>query len=336
MIVREVLPKEKAQLNAVAPHPLQSWEWGDFRQKTGLKVIRLGVFTEKELIAGYQLTVHPLPAMGYNLIYFPKGPMPDLTMLEALRKVGSQEKAIFVKIEPNIIANPDIKKFLLNNGCQEGSPMFTRYTFQLDLTKTEDQLLSEMKPKTRYNIRLAQKHGVAVAEDNSPEAFETYLKLITETTRRQRFYAHTLDYQRKMWETMRSADIAHLFVAKYQEQILATYIFFIFNKVLYYPYGASTREHQEVMPTYTLFWEAIKFGKKMGCQTFDMWGSPGPNPDPKDPLYGFHHFKEGFGAKLVEFVGTYDLVINPPLYSLFKIGNSFRWKLLRLRKILPI
>lgn len=335
MIVREVLPEEKAQFNAVASHPLQSWEWGEFRQKTGLKVIRLGTFAEKELTAGYQLTVHPLSVGGYNLIYFPKGPMPDLTMLKALKKFGLQEKALFAKLEPNILSNPDVKNFLLANGCQEGSPMFTRYTFQLDLAKPEDQLLAEMKPKTRYNIRLAQRHGVAVAEDNSPAAFAVYLKFLTETTQRQHFYAHTLDYHRKMWETMRPAGIAHLFVAKYQDQILATYIFFVFDQVLYYPYGASTREHQDVMPAYALFWEAIKFGKKMGCKMFDMWGALGPDPDPKDPWYGFHRFKEGFGGKLVECVGTYDLVINQPLYSLFKIANSFRWKLLRLRKVLP-
>ena len=134
---------------------------------------------------------------------------------------------------------------------------------------------------------------------------------------------------------MQPAKIAHLLAAKYQNQILATYIFFIFNNVLYYPYGASTREHQAVMPTYALFWEAMKFGKKMGCRMFDMWGSPGPNPDPKDPWYGFHRFKEGFGGKLVEFVGTYDLVLDRRLYSLFKIANSARWKFLRLRRFLP-
>ncbi|MCJ7804231.1 peptidoglycan bridge formation glycyltransferase FemA/FemB family protein, partial [Patescibacteria group bacterium] len=130
---------------------------------------------------------------------------------------------------------------------------------------------------------------------------------------------------------MSKSGIAHLFLAKYQNQVLATYIFFVFNKVLYYPYGASTREYRETMPTYALFWEAIKFGQKMGCQLFDMWGSPGPNPSPRDPWYGFHQFKEGFGGELVKFIGTYDLVINPSLYFLFNLANNLRWKLLHLK-----
>ncbi len=332
MLVREVLEEEKNQFNQVATHPLQSWEWGEFRKKTGLKVIRLGVFEGKNLKSAYQLTVHPLPKINYSVLYFPKGPMPDETMLEALRNLGEKEKAIFLKMEPNIRANQDIANFLLRHDCQKGRPLFTKYTFQLDLRKSEEQLLAEMKPKTRYNIRVAQKHGVEIKEDNSSEAFEAYLKLMAETTKRQKFYAHTPDYHRQMWAAMRPSNIAHLFTAKYQNQILATYIFFVFNKVLYYPYGASTREHREVMPTYALFWEAIKFGQNMGCHTFDMWGTPGPNPSPRDPYFGFHRFKEGFGAELVEFLGTYDLVINPTFYKLFNFANNLRWKFLKLKR----
>ncbi|MBM3205509.1 peptidoglycan bridge formation glycyltransferase FemA/FemB family protein [Candidatus Shapirobacteria bacterium] len=325
MIVREVLKEEKKQFNQAATHPLQSWEWGEFRQKTGRKVIRLGAFEGKTLKTAYQLTVHPLPKFNYTALYFPKGPKPDKTMIEALKKVGEKEKAIFIKMEPNVKADPKVVEFLTKEGCQKGRPLFTKYTFQLDLKKKEEQLLAEMKPKTRYNIKVAQKHGVEIKEDNSPQAFEEYLKLTTETTRRQKFYAHSADYHRQMWQVMRSSGMAHLFTAKYQGQILATYIFFIFNRVLYYPYGASTREHREAMPTYALFWEVIKFGQKMGCQLFDMWGTPGPKPSPRDPYFGFHRFKEGFGAQLVEFLGTYDLIINPTLYKLFNLANKLRW-----------
>ena len=325
MIVREVLPEEKESFNQVATHPLQSWEWGEFRQKNGLKVIRLGAFEGKKIKAAYQLTIHPLPKINYNVLYFPKGPMPDKAMMEALKKLGEKEKAVFIKIEPNIRENLDIQKFLLDNGCLQGKSLFTPYSFQLDLRSSEEQLLANMKPKTRYNIRVAQKHNVQIIKDNSPEAFEEYLRLTAETTRRQKFYAHSGQYHRQMWEVMSRSGLAHLFLAKYQNQVLAAYIFFAFNKVFYYPYGASTREHREVMPTYALFWEAIKFGQKMGCQLFDMWGSPGPNPSPRDPWYGFHQFKEGFGGELIKFIGTYDLVINPPLYKLFNLINKLRW-----------
>ncbi len=260
-------------------------------------------------------------------------------MLEALTKVGQQERAILVKMEPNVgrpltkspSAFKEIKNFLIENGCRPGQALFTPYTFQVDLKKTEEELLGKMKSKTRYNLRLAQKHGVEVVEDNSQKAFETYLRLMIETTKRQRFYAHTPNYHRKMWETLQPAGMTHLLVARYKGKILVAWILFTFNKVLYYPYGASTREHREVMPSYAMMWEAIKFGQKMGCETFDLWGTPGPDPSPKDPWFGFHRFKLGFGAQLIEFLGTWDLVINHQLYPLYNLANTLRWKFLRLK-----
>jgi len=68
-----------------------------------------------------------------------------------------------------------------------------------------------------------------------------------------------------------------------------------------------------------------------GCKRFDFWGSLGPEPDKTDQWYGFHRFKEGYGGELVEFVGTWDLVVNPLLYSVYKIVDSLRWYILRLR-----
>lgn len=337
MITREVFEEEKESFNNLAPHPLQSWEWGEFRQKTGVKVVRLGTFEGKKLIAGYQVTVHPIPYTPYTVIYFPKGPVSNQAMLEALVKLGQQEKAIFVKMEPQVeeLSGETVKKFLLSSGCRPGKPLFTKYTFQIDLTKSETELMAQMKDKTRYNVRLAQKHGVIVKEDNSTQAFENYLRLTRETTQRQKFYAHSEKYHRLMWETLKVKNnrlTAHLLTATYQNEPLVTWIVFNFNNVLYYPYGASSTERRELMASNLMMWEAIRFGKKMGCQTFDMWGSLGPNPDPKDPWYGFHRFKEGYGGKLVEFIGTYDLVLNPTLYKLYNLADNLRWKFLRIKR----
>jgi lipid II:glycine glycyltransferase (peptidoglycan interpeptide bridge formation enzyme) len=76
-------------------------------------------------------------------------------------------------------------------------------------------------------------------------------------------------------------------------------------------------------------WEMIRFGKQQGCSQFDMWGSLGPEPDKSDPWYGFHRFKQGYGGDLVEFVGTYDLVLQDMPYKLFRVANDIRWKFLK-------
>lgn len=345
MIVREVLSEERTQFNLAVSHPLQSWAWGEFKEKTGRRVVRLGVFDEEKLEKAYQLTTHPIPHTQFKVFYFPRGPMPDKTMIDALTKLGKQKQAILIKMEPNVAAEvgkgieikafKEVHDFLINNGCQKGRPFFYRYTFQVDLTKSEESILTAMHQKTRYNIRLSQRHGVEVVEDNSDQAYETFIKLFFETTKRQKFYGQTPEYYRQMKEILVPAKIEHLFLAKHKGQILAAYVFFVFKDILYYVYGGSSRENQKVMPAYAIMWEAIKFGKKMGLKKLDLWASLGPEPDTKDPWYGFHRFKAGFGGQHIEFIGTYDLVINRYLYPLYNLANETRWRLLKLKSWLP-
>jgi lipid II:glycine glycyltransferase (peptidoglycan interpeptide bridge formation enzyme) len=347
MIVREVLPEEKEGFNQLAVHPVQSWEWGDFREKTGKKVFRLGVFDplkkdkKSQLKAAYLLTAHPIPQTNYSVLYFPRGPSPDRVMLDALTKLGKEQSAILVKMDPNVShpvsqgvdvsAHQKINQFLLKHHCRKAKPFWFGYSFKIDLKQNEEKLMAAMHSKTRYNIRLAIRHGVKVEEDNSKEAFNTYLDLMEQTTQRQKFYAHTRDYHQKMWDALHPADIAHLLLAKYQGQVLAAWILFTFNQVAYYPYGASTREHRDKMAAYALMWEAIKFGNKKDCHTLDLWGSLSPDPDPKDPWYGFHRFKAGFGGEHHQYLGTYDLILNFQLYPLYNLADKARWQFLRLK-----
>lgn len=315
-------------------HPLQSFEWEEFRKKTGVKVIQGNSF---------QLTIHPIPFIGKTIGYLPKGPLPTKSMIDELKEIGKEKRCIFIQLEPNVLKDHKSSIINLKSLHPSAHPLFTRYTFQLDLTKSEDELLKAMHPKTRYNIRVAQKHGVEVVEDNSDEAFEQYLKLTFETTKRQQFFAHTQQYHRIQWETLphkiinhKSSIInqlsSHLLLAKYKGKTLVAWILFVLGDTMYYPYGASSSEHRETMASNLMMWEAIRFGKKLGLKTFDMWGALGPNPDPKDPWYGFHRFKEGYGGKLIEFVGSYDLVISPFLYELYKVADTLRWLLLKSKR----
>ncbi|MDO8620945.1 MAG: peptidoglycan bridge formation glycyltransferase FemA/FemB family protein [Candidatus Levybacteria bacterium] len=318
-------------------YPMQSLEWGEFRKKTGLKVIREN---------GFQLTIHKIPHTPWTVGYLPKSPMPTKEMIVRLREIGQKEKCIFIQLEPNVLKNSNLKFKISNLGLRSSfHPLFTKYTFVLDLTKSEEDLLKSMHPKTRYNIKIAQKHNVEIIEDNLDKAFEEYLKLTKETTKRQNFYAHTENYHRLMWETLKNQKskiknqklntdklTARLLLAKYKNQILTAWILFVYNDTLYYPYGASSSLHRETMASNLMMWEAIKFGKKLGLKKFDMWGALGPNPDKNDPWYGFHRFKEGYGGQLIEFIGSFDLVINPFIYEIYKVLDKIRWAILRIKK----
>ena len=238
-------------------------------------------------------------------------------------------------LEPNVLMKEGVREMgQLSRlfDLRGGRSLFTKWSFWLDLTKSEEELLRGMKSRTRYNVKYAERKGVTVVEDNSTEAFEEYWKLSQETMERQGFYAHTKRYHELMFETLRKGGLAHLFRAVYEDKTLTTWIVFVLNGVLYYPYGASTRERSNVFPSDAMMWRVIQFGKEKNCKLFDMWGSPGPDPKPSDPWAGFHRFKMGYGAELVEFVGTYGLVVAPLLYPLYRLGNDLRWIYLKLRK----
>lgn len=338
MLLRVLREEEKALYNSVVQHPLQSWEWGEFRKKTGLQVERVGFFEAGRLQKAMQVSFHPVPLLNKKAGYFPKGFMPDEEQLAALKQIGITQDALFIKMEPNVAekvgslsAHDTIGNFLLSNGAEPGRPLFTKYTFQLDLTKSVDDLFAKLASKTRYNVNVAHKHGVEIVENTSAEGMEEHLQILAETTARQGFYAHGPDYFRKMWETLGPSGMLRIFEARYQGQALVSWIMFVFNGVLYYPYGASRSINRETMASNLMMWEMIVFGKQIGCHMFDMWGSLGPDPNSHDPWYGFHRFKKGYGGELVEFLGTYDLVLNQPLYKIFRVAENVRWKALRLK-----
>lgn len=324
--------KYKDNYNKLADHPLQSCEWGEFREKTGVKVVRRGIFENKNLIGGFQLTIHKIPRTSLTIGYLPKGNLPTEEILRELTKIGEKHNCIFIKLEPNTVKQKAPFKSKKYKLIKSPHPLFTKFTFHIDLTKSEDELLAQMKSKTRYNLRLAEKKGVKVIEDNSRKAFEQYLNLMEKTTKRQKYFAHNKDYHRKMWEFLHKAGIAHLLKAVYKGEILVCWIVFLFNNILYYPYGASSDKYRNLMASNLIMFEAMRWGKANGAKLFDMWGALGPDPDKADPWYGFHRFKQGYGGKLVEFTGSYDLILKPLHYRLYNLVHILRWLILRRRE----
>lgn len=309
----------------MAGHPLQSKEWGRFREATGVRVVR---------DSGLQVTIHPIPHTRWSVGYLPKGPLPDRAQVLTLEKIARENNCIYIKCEPLHEQSAISKKQLglLEKYFVKGRSLFTKYNFVLDVSKSESELLKAMRQKTRYNIRLAAKKGVMVAVEDTDAALERYLELTKETTKRQKFYAHNSEYHRKMFAVMQSAGIAHLLTARYKNKIITTWVVFRYGDTLYYPYGASSREYREVMANNLVMWEAIRLAKKWGLTYLDMWGALGQGASSDDPWYGFHTFKEGYGARHVEYIGTWDYVAIPWAYYLLRIAEWVRWKLLRMLK----
>jgi len=304
---------QKKSLDQVSTHPIQTSAWAEFRSAWGNEILE----TKYGLI-----TLHKVPLLG-KIGIFLRGPKPTKKMLNDLKIIAKKNKLFAIKLEPNVEYSPSLKKLLLKNNCVGGKTFFTPTSFEIDLTKSKDELLKSCTSKTRYNIRYADRKGVEVGIDNSDEAFNEYIKLMRETVKRQKFYAHSEKYHRLLWKFLKKANIAELQVARHSKKILATWILFKWKDTLYYPYGASTHRHKNLQFNSAMMWESILYGKKNNLKKFDLWG--------REEGKGFTKFKEGFNPRVKHFIGTWDLVVKPNEYMLYIFADMLRWVILRAK-----
>ncbi len=316
--------------NELVDHPLQSWEWGDARKKMGLSVYRFGEGTGNSLKKVYQMTIHPIPYTHFSIGYIPRSAFPSSDFVQFLLRFGSKHNIIFIKFEPNVLEENKQKDQLSlkhTTFVPSPHPLFPRWTQVVDISQNEKTLLAQMKAKTRYNIRLAQKKGVTVKEMSDDEGFVIFSKLYFETCKRQHYHGHNIEYHQIVWDSLKH-HIGHILVAWYQGTPLASYQLFHFKDKVYYTYGGTSPSHKHVMAANLLMWESILFAQKLGAKTFDMWGSLPPQYDSSHDWAGFTRFKEGYGTSFREYIEGFDLLIKPFFYSLYGIVYSIRQRLL--------
>jgi lipid II:glycine glycyltransferase (peptidoglycan interpeptide bridge formation enzyme) len=195
----------------------------------------------------------------------------------------------------------------------------------LDLTLSVEALSTRLKPKTRYNVRLAGRHGVEVVAGGLADLPEFH-RLLAETGLRDGFAVRPMGYYRDTLECLG----AHgwLLLAYYLGLPLAALIVGVFGHQAIYLYGASSSRHRNLMSSYLLQWSAILKAKEAGCTLYDMWGVPPElfSPEVEETavaaehqggLWGVYRFKRGFGGHLVSYPGAFDYVYDPLRYWLW-------------------
>lgn len=297
---------------------LQSWQWGEFQNKLNKKIFRLAVIDDSEnILTVAQIIKVPL-RLGKSYFYIPRGPImsqkskvqsrksEDLNLLfSEIKKLAKKEKVIFLRFDPAWIDNELIKNLKFVGQVQP------QQTLILDLSKTEEELLKQMKSKTRYNIKVAQKHGIEIlAED---QYFEDFWQLTQKTSTRQEITSHPKKYYQEMLKVLSSNGIAKIIVAKYQDKIIATNLVIFFNDWCVYLHGASNYDYRDKMAPYLLQWETIKKAKQQGKKYYDFWGVD----EKKWP--GVTRFKYGFAPNqdLTQYIGAWDEVYDAMWYNIY-------------------
>jgi lipid II:glycine glycyltransferase (peptidoglycan interpeptide bridge formation enzyme) len=238
-------------------------------------------------------------------------------VLADLERHARRRRAILCKIDPDVSATA-VTEILLDRGWRYSNEQIQfRNTALLDLAPTETELLAAMKSKTRYNIRLAGRRGVAVRE-GTVEDIPLFYEMYAETGQRDGFLIRPLEYYADAWRTFLEAGLAHMLLAAVDRDAIAGLILFRFGQSAWFMYGASTDKHRSRMPNYALQWEAIRWARSVGCQVYDMWGAPDELIE-EDRLWGVWRFKEGLGAQFTPHIGAYDYPALRPLYWAYRI-----------------
>ncbi len=307
---------------------LQAWEWGVLQHEYSRKnVFRFVVEENGTVLLAAQVILSPLFA-GQYYAYIPYGPVvkdeDDKIVLQFFLDKLKQRfhKAVCIRVEPKYIppAETDLGKKTIN--IQPGK------TCVVNLAVNDDALLAAMHPKTRYNIKVAQKHSVNiqsefVIQNGHGLYYKEAIDLILATAKRQGYYTHPFAYYEKIVNffaiNKRSSDIkVAIYKAVYKRALIATAIIVDFGNTRTYLFGGSSVDHRNVMAPHLLHYQAMIDAKNAGLSKYDFDGietSVGKEA-------GFARFKLGFGGHIVTYCGAHDLVLHTNRYRLYIL---LRW-----------
>ena len=208
-------------------------------------------------------------------------------------------------------------------------------TVLVDIDLPDADLLQAMKPKTRYNVRLAEKHGVRVREGTVAD-LPAWYALYRETGRRDRITLHGEGYYRALLELGGGGASAFsapgapgappplsLLLAEHEGELVAGIIVATRGRRATYLYGASADRKRNLMPSYALQWQAMRLARERGCSTYDLFGIP-PHDDPSHPMHGLFRFKTGFGGAILNRLGCWDVALMPAAYRAYRAAETVR------------
>ncbi|OGL88903.1 hypothetical protein A3H75_02100 [Candidatus Uhrbacteria bacterium RIFCSPLOWO2_02_FULL_51_9] len=292
---------------------LQSADWASFQEAVGVHAVSA---------LGANLFFVPLP-FGLRYAYAPRVELSDATY-NALALAAQKEHAVFLRVEPvtPMLAHQKFRK------VRDNQPSVTRV---IDLSLSEEVLLAQMKQKTRYNIRLAAKHEVVVAEAAGVWGVRRFLKLLSKTQERQAFSVHAPAYYETLLDVLKPTSAtpdpkrceARLMVARYNGKVRAANIVITYGDTVTYLHGASSEKDKEVMAPSLLQWHTMRWAKKEGFRWYDFWGIA-PENAKNHPLAGVTRFKEGFGGETLRYPGTFELSLRPFWHALIRLHRRFR------------
>ncbi|HEY5695337.1 MAG TPA: peptidoglycan bridge formation glycyltransferase FemA/FemB family protein [Candidatus Saccharimonadales bacterium] len=272
----------------------------------------------------------------YKLWYLPKGPgiasVRELdALLEPLQAFASRHGVFAIKIEPELIKAKETLADLLKLRLVKVRPIQPNFsTVTLNLSPDLDTIMASLNQKGRHAIRRAERDGVTVKRVPANEKHCNIMyKLLSETAAGS-FAIRSYNYYKEFWQRYEKAGLGQLFFAYVENKPVAGAYAITFGKKSTYKDGASVRNRSVYGASHLLQWEVIKWAKEKGSTIHDLCGAPPSDQidNPNHPHYGIGRFKTSFNKEVTDYIGAYDVVVNPLVYTLWaQLGERIvlRW-----------
>jgi lipid II:glycine glycyltransferase (peptidoglycan interpeptide bridge formation enzyme) len=297
-------------------------------------VERISIQRNGRIVAGAQLLLKPLPSIPLTIAYIPRGPVVDLDddrltekLFTSVHQVARSHRAVFLKIEPNLLDNDRTHRQLEQHGFEPTSHTNQpRSTIVIDLAQSREMLLNKMRKTTRKLIRRAAQNGVTVGEGGAAE-LDALHEMMSAAAKRKGHSIHEKRFYQEKWRAFHPSNSIQLLIAKWNSQVVAAKLILVFADQSMHLWGGVSDIGRQVHANYLLQWEAIQWAKEHGCTRCDLWGIPDQvgellktgqaiPKDRSDGLWGAFLFKRGFGGKVEYYIGAYDYAYWPRLYWL--------------------
>ncbi len=322
---------------------LQSWEWGDFLKVTGEDVVRVilplaraaawlakgEIWRGSESVERWsglaQLITRHLPGFG-SYTYCPRGPIVTSLFEKHVSDLARHfPNNLFFRFDPPILSSRPKESMSTERRdltWHKTISIQPTPTWITDLTDSVDHLSAATHKKTRYNIGVAERHGLRL--DFTSRDLEPVWHLFKGTSKRGVFRLHEKEHYQHMLKYLDVGECRTFLATVWKEnEPIAANIMVDFAGVRTYLHGASSYHHRAFMAPQLLHWELIKDAKEKGLTLYDWWGVA-PEDQPNHPWAGISRFKRSFPGHEISYPGTYDLVQKPLWYKLYQLVRKLR------------
>jgi lipid II:glycine glycyltransferase (peptidoglycan interpeptide bridge formation enzyme) len=308
----EWLAWESLVANNPASGLMQSLIWAEFKRKQGLRVLHLGLY-EGAVLVGGAIFYTAVNNRGAGFLVAPEGPVLPWhdgrraeigfrLLVKAAEQNAGRFDAMAVRVEPRLLG---LMPAYMRGFGRAPLTLIPRETLYVNVARSDEELLADMKPKGRYNIRLSQRHGVTVSEGCAVEDLKRFYPMIIQASYRDHFPVEPFPFFAVLASTLCPPGVARFLFAEHEGDLLGALLLTTYGGRATYLYGGISNYKRNLMAGYALQWAAMKAARSAGCTDYDLYGFD-QFCAPQNSYAKFSRFKRQFGGTVMRFIGAQD------------------------------